>query len=124
MSKVSEKSYMCPLALSVDLLGGKWKLQILWHLKDDVLRYTELKKKLNKISQKILTLNLRELEQDGLVSRKIYPVSPPKVEYSLTEYGETILPILNEIHMWGKDYSEEFGVDVEGEEEIPVLKYA
>ncbi|MCT4632218.1 MAG: helix-turn-helix transcriptional regulator [Firmicutes bacterium] len=124
MCKVSEKAYICPLALSVDVLGGKWKMQIMWHLKDDILRYTELKKKLSKISQKILTLNLRELEEAGLVSRKIYPVSPPKVEYSLTEYGETIIPILDAIHMWGKDYSEEFGVDVEAAEEIPMLKYA
>lgn len=97
--------YHCPMELTIDLIGGKWKSLILWHLGENTLRFSELKKALPKITQKMLTQQLRELEQDGLVSRFIYTQVPPKVEYSLTASGKTLLPILATMYQWGIDYA-------------------
>lgn len=97
--------YHCPMELTLELIGGKWKSLILWHLGENVLRFCELKKGLPKITQKMLTQQLRELEQDGLVKRFVYTQVPPKVEYSLTDAGKTILPILAVMYQWGLDYA-------------------
>lgn len=97
--------YHCPMELTLELIGGKWKSLILWHLGENVLRFSELKKALPKITQKMLTQQLRELEQDGLVRRFVYTQVPPKVEYSLTDTGKTILPILAAMYQWGLDYA-------------------
>jgi DNA-binding HxlR family transcriptional regulator len=94
-------SYKCSVALALDVIGGKWKPLILWHLKDGVLRFGELRRILVGISQKMLTSQLRELELDGLVYRHIYTQVPPKVEYSLTEKGQSVIPILEMISKWG-----------------------
>ncbi|SHJ86261.1 transcriptional regulator, HxlR family [Propionispora hippei DSM 15287] len=96
--------YQCPMELTLELIGGKWKSLILWHLGENILRFSELKKALPKITQKMLTQQLRELEQDGLVKRFVYTQVPPKVEYSLTHAGRTILPILTTMCQWGLDY--------------------
>lgn len=84
------------------VIGGKWKLVILWHLAQDTQRYSELQKKIVGITSKMLTQQLRELEQDKVIARKIYPVVPPKVEYSLTETGQTLLPIIDALNHWGE----------------------
>lgn len=96
--------YKCSIALALSVIGGKWKPLILWHLQGKVLRFGELKRTLEPITQKILTQELRELEADGLINRHIYAQIPPKVEYSLTEKGRTVLPILDMISKWGADY--------------------
>lgn len=97
--------YHCPMELTIDLIGGKWKSLILWHLAENTLRFSELKKALPKITQKMLTQQLRDLEQSGLVERFIYTQVPPKVEYSLTSAGKTLLPILKTMYQWGIDYA-------------------
>lgn len=99
------KNYMCTFEITIDLIGGKWKPLIIWHLGNNgILRFNELKKTLPQITQKMLTQQLRELESDDLVSRKVYPQVPPKVEYTLTELGESIMPILKTMCIWGEDY--------------------
>lgn len=97
--------YECSMELTLDLIGGKWKALILWHLGDNTLRFSELKRVLPKITPKMLTQQLRELETSGLVSRFIYTQIPPKVEYSLTPDGKSILPILDTMCQWGQQYA-------------------
>lgn len=113
MSKVDDKIYRCPLELAIDLIGGKWKCVILWHLRKGCLRFSELKRRLPGITQKMLTQQLRDLEANGLVDRKVYPVVPPKVEYSLTESSQEFLSALKTMYKWGKYYSSEHGVEVD-----------
>ncbi len=107
MIKFRNTEYHCPMELTLDLIGGKWKSLILWHLGENTLRFSELKKVLPKITQKMMTQQLRELEQDGLVKRFIYTQVPPKVEYSLTAAGKTLLPILTTMYQWGITYANE-----------------
>jgi len=87
-----------------NLLSGKWKLLILWYLSYGTLRFSDIKKRLPKVTQKMLTSQLRSLEEDKLISRKVYPVVPPKVEHSLTEVGKEIIPILEMMHSFGSEY--------------------
>ncbi len=98
------KEYNNPVELSLDIIGGKYKMPILWRLKDKVWRYGELKKDLGKITHKMLTEQLRELESDGLVHRKVYPEIPPKVEYSITEIGQKAIPIIEMLRKFGEDF--------------------
>lgn len=101
MDKKKEKHYTCPIEITLSVIGGKWKPIILWHLsKDGIKRYGELKKSLNGITHKMLSTQLKELEADGLINRKEYQQVPPKVEYSLTERGKTIMPILSTMCEW------------------------
>ncbi|MFD2334587.1 winged helix-turn-helix transcriptional regulator [Cohnella sp. GCM10020058] len=98
----------CEKELTLAVIGGKWKLIILWHLGlEGTKRFSELKKLIPHITQKMLTNQLRELEEDQLVSRKVYPVVPPRVEYTLTEYGESLIPVLKMMYNWGKNYGEQ-----------------
>lgn len=98
----------CEKELTLAVIGGKWKLIILWHLGlDGTQRFSELKKRIPSITQKMLTNQLRELEEDQLVHRKVYAEVPPRVEYSLTPYGESLMPILQMMYSWGKDYGEQ-----------------
>lgn len=92
------------MVLVQKIIGGKWKLLILWYLSFNIMRFSELKKKLPDVTQKMLTQQLRSLEQDDLIFRKVYPVVPPKVEYGLTENGHQIVPILEMMHRFGSDY--------------------
>jgi DNA-binding HxlR family transcriptional regulator len=94
----------CPVTTALSVIGGKWKVIILWHLQDGVKRFGELQRQVKGISQKMLTQELRDLEESGLVSRKVYPVVPPKVEYSLTDTGWSLKPVLEQLSAWGKDY--------------------
>lgn len=100
-SKVN-MTHVLPLKITLNLIGGKWKAVILWILKDAILRFSELKRNIPNITQKMLTKQLRELESDGLIWRNIYPQVPPKVEYSLTDRGKSLLPILRAMHKWGE----------------------
>ena len=94
----------CPVEATLDLIGGKWKAIILYHLRDQVLRFNELQRRLTGISQRLLTKQLRELEEVGFVSRTVYAEVPPKVEYRLTKKGETLRPVIRALEMWGEDY--------------------
>ena len=94
----------CPVAATLDLIGGKYKALILWHLADSTLRFSELKKVVSTATAKMLTQQLRELEASKLIHREVFPVIPPKVEYSLTELGKSLLPVLAAMRDWGADY--------------------
>jgi len=97
----------CPVEATLDLIGGKWKGVVLYHLMDDVIRFGELRRLLPDVTQRVLTKQLRELEDSGLVRRKIYPQVPPKVEYSLTPLGASLSPIIKAMRSWGTKYLEE-----------------
>lgn len=95
---------VCPVEYTLDAIGGKWKLLILFYLMTDkVKRYNELKRSISGITHKMLSQQLKELESSGLVTRKEYQQIPPKVEYSLSEKGVTLLPILGLMYQWGKE---------------------
>ena len=99
----------CPVATTVQLIGSKWKLLIIRNLRMRPWRFNELQKNLEGISQKVLTDSLRALESDGLVTRTVYAEVPPRVEYALSELGETIRPILDVMEQWGAGYKEMAG---------------
>lgn len=94
----------CPVRVTLSVIGGKWKLPILWFLRDSKRRYSELQRLIVPITPKMLAQQLRELEHDGIVERKVYPVVPPKVEYSLTAYGRTLQPLLKVLGEWGSKH--------------------
>ena len=94
----------CPVEATLDLIGGKYKALILWHLSEKQLRFSELRKVITTATPKMLTQQLRELESQSLIHREVFPVVPPKVEYSLTELGRSLLPILVAMRDWGTDY--------------------
>jgi len=109
MSKTTEateeKLYNCPVEATISQIGGKYKAIILYHLLEDgVLRYNQIQKYIQKATPKMLSQQLRELEADGLIHREVYPVVPPKTEYSLTERGKTLAPVINQICDWGRTY--------------------
>ena len=105
------KLYYNPVEFAMDRIGGTWKMPILWRLKDKVMRYGELKKDIPHITHKMLTSQLRELEEEGFVNRKVFPVVPPKVEYSLTKRGKKAIIIVNVISNYGIDLMKDFGID-------------
>ena len=98
----NNQEYYCSLELTMDIIGGKWKSMMLFHLKDGTMRSGELQKTLQGIANRMFTLTARELEQDGMIERIVYPVVPPKVEYKLTKKGESILPIILQMAQWGE----------------------
>ncbi|WP_211270652.1 winged helix-turn-helix transcriptional regulator [Paenisporosarcina indica] len=99
------KPQQCKVVSALDTLLGKWKPIILQHLlAEGTLRFNELRKRMPHITQRMLTLHLRELEEQDLINRVVYPQVPPKVEYSLTEYGQTIEPLMEALHQWGKSH--------------------
>ncbi|QHI35151.1 putative HTH-type transcriptional regulator YybR [Kordia antarctica] len=111
MHKFNGKEYPCCTSLAMGIIGGKWKTVIIYHLKNNTLRYNELRKKIPWITERTLSLQLKTLEKDGIIKRKVYTSKPPlKVEYSLTEFGETLLPVIQVIIDWG-NYVIEHKVD-------------
>lgn len=103
-------TFNCPVEATLDLIGGKYKSLILFHLVDDVLRFSELQRLIPQSTPKMLTQQLRELEEDGLILRTIYPVIPPKTDYRLTDFGKSIIPVLNAMCDWGTQYLDGLGV--------------
>ena len=99
----------CPVATAVSLIGGKWKLLILRNLKARPWRFNELRKSLEGISQKVLTDSLRSMEKDGIITRTVYPEVPPRVEYALSELGESMRPIIQAMEQWGLGYQAQNG---------------
>lgn len=118
-----EQTNHCPVEATLELIGGKYKALILWHLSEGKLRFSELRKAITTATPKMLTQQLRELEENALIHREVYPVIPPKVEYSLTEVGKSLMPILVAMRDWGAGYLR--GKDVEsncfmmGSEPVP-----
>lgn len=108
--KLKDKAYPCTVSLTMDLVGGKWKAVILYHLKDNSKRYSELNKEIPSITEMTLSLQLKQLEKDGLVSRKVYGKKPPvKVVYGLTDFGKSFIPVLEAITSWGNQVVVEKG---------------
>ncbi|MEM7103329.1 MAG: helix-turn-helix domain-containing protein [Bacteroidota bacterium] len=105
------KLYYNPVEFAMDRIGGTWKMPILWRLKDKVYRFSELKRSITHISDKMLTSQLRQLEADGFIRRKVYPVVPPKVEYSITEKGKSVVPIIETIRNFGLDLMKDVGIE-------------
>ena len=100
-------STCCPVVNTLDIIGGKWKVLILYYLYGEIRRFNELQHLLAGVTQRMLTLQLRELEHDGIVHREVYPQVPPKVEYSLTAFGRTLMPVIEAMHRWGEQYAAE-----------------
>lgn len=100
-----DKQFKCPMEMVIELIGGKWKVLILWHLAEETLRFNELRRIFPLVSQKMLTQQLRELESDGIIIRKVYAQVPSRVEYSLSDFGITLMPILYSMNQWGKEYA-------------------
>lgn len=108
-NKVSCSNYRCEIELTLEVISGKWKALILWHLgQEDVIRFNEFRRRIPEISQKMLTQQLRRLEEVGLVNRKIYNQVPPMVEYSLSNYGQELIPILDAMDQWGKKFVDHY----------------
>ena len=99
-----KKDTRCPAETTLGIIGGKWKLLILRELLSGASRFSELRRRLSGISEKMLAQHLRELESDGIIARRIYPEVPPKVEYSLTASGKTLKPIIDGLHEWGLEH--------------------
>ena len=107
------KLYYNPVEFALDRIGGAWKMPILWRLNGRIMRYGELKKDIPRVTHKMLTAQLRELETDGFVTRTVYPVVPPKVEYALTERGQRAIPVIETIRAYGLGLMAEMGVEHE-----------
>ena len=102
MHKFNGKEYPCCTSLTMGIIGGKWKTVILYYLIEKPLRYNELRKKLVGVTERTLSLQLKQLEEDGVIHREVYGEKPPlKVEYSLTDFGQTVIPLLHAIAEWG-----------------------
>ena len=99
-----EEMPACPVATTVQLIGSKWKLLIMRNLLQRSWRFNELRKDLEGISQKVLTDSLRSMEEDGIITRTVYPEVPPRVEYALSDLGESMRPIMNAMEEWGTNY--------------------
>ena len=104
MNNCCKEKQNCPVSTTIDLIGGKYKSLVLWHLMGATLRFGELRKLIPQATPKMLTQQLRELEEADLIVRTVYPVVPPKVEYSLSDLGVSIRPILETMYSWGADY--------------------
>lgn len=105
--KIDGKLYPCTTSVTMDYIGGKWKMVILYHLKDTARRYNELRKVMPMVTERTLSLQLKQLEDDGIVKRVVYTTKPPlRVDYSLTDFGKTLIPLLEMISGWGKNVLE------------------
>ena len=102
----------CSVEYTLDVIGGKWKGVLLYHLIGGTKRFNEFRRICPSITQRMLTLQLRELEEDGVVHREVYPQVPPKVEYSLTDFGKTLIPIIEQMKVWGDRYKQRQGAPV------------
>jgi DNA-binding HxlR family transcriptional regulator len=107
--KIGGRTFHCAVDIALGFVGGKWKTVVLFYLMEGTKRYSELKKLMPDISEKMLAKALRELQADGFVHRRDYQVVPPRVEYSLTPEGRTLIPLLNALSEWGKGKSERSG---------------
>jgi DNA-binding HxlR family transcriptional regulator len=111
---IDKAHYHCAMDVTMKFVGGKWKTVVLWYLRKDKKRFTDLHKHIPQITERMLSITLKQLEEDGLVLREVFTKKPPlKVEYSLTEFGESLIPMLNVIAKWGREVGESKGKLVE-----------
>ncbi len=107
------QQYHCAMDVTMHFIGGKWKTVVLWYLKNNTRRFGELKKLIPDITEKMLSIQLKALEEDGLVKREVYPEVPLRVEYSLTPFGKSLVPVLDAVAKWGRNLGETRGKMVE-----------
>lgn len=113
MEKIDLGKYNCTVEATIDIIGGKYKVIILWHLiKNGTLRFSEIQRLIPQATPKMLSSQLKELEANGIINKVLYPVIPPKTEYSLSELGETLIPVITSIREWGVMYFERAGVEI------------
>jgi DNA-binding HxlR family transcriptional regulator len=116
------EQFHCALDVTMHFIGGKWKTVVLWYLRKDKKRFSELKRLIPNITEKMLSLQLKDLEKHGIVSRKVYPEIPPRVEYFLTDFGRSLVPMLEEIARWGRNLAHTKGKLVDREAKKKVKK--
>lgn len=116
------ETYHCALDVTMSYIGGKWKSVILWYLRNKTMRFSELKKQIPDITEKMLSLQLKALEESGLVRRKVYKEVPLRVEYSLTDFGKSLSPVVEMIAKWGRNLAENEGVFRTIEKEVVKTK--
>jgi len=109
MYYINNKEYKCSVAVTLDIFNDRWKLAIIWHLLDSDKRFKDLHETISEITQKTLTVKLKELEEKKIINREVYAEVPPKVVYSLTDTGKKLKPVLQEMFKWGIDYVKEYG---------------
>ena len=111
MKQQQQQQAVCPVEVALSIVGGKWKLQIIYCLLSGTKRFGQLQRLIPRATQQMLTMQLRELEQAGILHREVYAQVPPKVEYSLTELGRSLEPIVHQIHSWGEWYCEQNDIE-------------
>jgi DNA-binding HxlR family transcriptional regulator len=111
--KLRGKTFHCAMDVTMHFIGGKWKTVVLWYLRNRTLRFSELKKQIPDITEKMLSLQLKALEEDGLVKREVFAEVPLRVEYSLTDFGRTLIPVLEAVALWGRTLGNREGELVE-----------
>jgi DNA-binding HxlR family transcriptional regulator len=111
--KLRGKTFHCAMDVTMHFIGGKWKTVVLWYLRNRTLRFGELKKQIPDITEKMLSLQLKALEEDGLVKREVFAEVPLRVEYSLTDFGRTLIPLLEAVALWGRTLGNREGEVVE-----------
>ena len=109
MYYVNDKEFKCSVGVTLDIFNDKWKMSIIWHLLENDKRFKDLHEEISEITQKTLTVKLKELESKNIIHREVFAVVPPKVVYSLTPIGKKLRPVLENMFNWGIDYVEEFG---------------
>lgn len=111
--KIRGKTYHCAMDVTMDFIGGKWKTVVLWYLRNKTLRFGELKKLIPDITEKMLSIQLKALEDDGIVKREVFAEVPLRVEYSLSDFGKTLVPALEAIAKWGRNLGDKEGEMIE-----------
>ncbi len=112
--KIDNQTFHCAMDVSMNYIGGKWKSVVLWYLRKETKRFAALRKHIPQITERMLSITLRQLEDDGLVKREVFMSKPPlKVEYSLTDFGKSLLPVLEALAQWGREVSQEKGEIIE-----------
>jgi DNA-binding HxlR family transcriptional regulator len=111
--EIHGKSYHCAMDVTMHYIGGKWKTVVLWYLRNKTMRFGEIKKQIPDITEKMLSIQLKSLEADGLIKREVYLEVPLRVEYSMTEFGKSIIPVLDAIAKWGRHHGDTMGKVVE-----------
>ena len=120
--KMHGRTFHCALDVTMGYVGGKWKSVVLWYLHEGTKRFSELKRLIPSITEKMLSLQLKQLEKDGIIGRKVYAEVPPRVEYFLTEHGKTLIPMLQEMAKWGREKATKEGILQEVEKMKKVKK--
>ncbi|MGL4598205.1 MAG: winged helix-turn-helix transcriptional regulator [Bacteroidia bacterium] len=112
--ELNGERFHCAMDITMNFIGGKWKTVVLWYLKSGKKRFAELHRLMPQITERMLSITLKQLEEDGLIVREVFTSKPPlKVEYSLSEFGETLIPVLNAVAKWGRNLAEDQGKMIE-----------